>query len=198
MRVASELKAGMVIRLEGQIYRVLEVESRAGAAKLGGVVKTKLSNVRSGRIWEPHLRPQERVEGLQVERQLMEFLFRQESTCTFMNPNTYEQVEVSREILGAAEQFLEAGMEVPVEFFEGVPISAALPDIMEARVADTAPATRSQQDSAWKEARLDNGVVIRVPLFIAPGESVRVDLRTGQYVERAHPAARARRRDEVA
>jgi len=81
-------------------------------------------------------------------------------------------------------------MEVPVEFFEGVPISAVLPDIMEARVADTAPATRSQQDSALKEARLDNGLVIRVPLFIAPGESVRVDVRTGHYVERAHSERR--------
>ena len=187
MRVASELKAGMVVRMEGQIYRVLEVESRAGAAKLGGVVRAKLANVRSGRIWEPHLRPQERVEELQVERQLMEFLFRQGEICTMMNPNTYEQIEISREMLGPAEQFLEAGMQVPVEFFEGVPISAVLPDIMEARIAETAPATRSQQDSAWKEARLDNGLVIRVPLFIAPGESVRVDLRTAQYVERAHP-----------
>ncbi|MBZ5657054.1 MAG: elongation factor P [Acidobacteriia bacterium] len=186
MLVASELKAGMVIRMEGQIYRVLEVESRAGAAKLGGVVKAKLSNVRSGGMSEPHLRPLERVEELHVERQLMEFLFRQGSTYTFMNPNTYEQIEVSGEMLGPAGQFLQAGMEVPVEFFEGEPISAVLPDIMEARVLDTVPPTRSQQDSAWKEARLDNGLVIRVPLFIAPGESVRVDLRTGHYVERAH------------
>lgn len=190
MLVASELKAGMVIRMEGQIYRVLEVESRAGAAKLGGVVKVKLSNVRSGRMWEPHLRPLERVEELRVERQLMEFLFRQESTSTFMNPTTYEQIELSDEMLGPASQFLQAGMAVPVEFFEGEPISAILPDIMEARVLDTVPATRSQQDSAWKEARLDNGLVIRVPLFIAPGESVRVDLRTGHYVERAHAERR--------
>jgi elongation factor P len=190
MLVASELKAGMVIRVEGQIYRVLEVESRAGAAKLGGVVKAKLSNVRSGRMWEPHLRPLERIEELHVERQLMEFLFRQGSTCTFMSPNSYEQIEVSGEILGPGEQFLQPGMEVPVEFFEGEPISAILPDIMEARVLDTVPATRSQQDSAWKEARLDNGLVIRVPLFIAPGESVRVDLRTGHYVERAHAERR--------
>ena len=190
MLVASELKAGMVIRMEGQIYRVLEVESRAGAAKLGGVVKAKLSNVRSGRMWEPHLRPLERVEELHVERQLMEFLFREGDTCTFMNPNTYEQIEVSGEILGPADQFLQPGMQVPVEFFEGVPINAVLPDIMEARVADTAPATRSQQDSALKEARLDNGLVIRVPLFIAPGESVRVDVRTGHYVERAHSERR--------
>lgn len=187
MRLASELKNGMVIRLESQIYRVLEADSRAGTAKLGGVVKTKLSNVRSGRIWEPHLRPQERVEELQVERQLMEFLFRQGSTYIFMNPDTYEQIEISAEILGSAGQFLQPGMEVPVEFFEGLPLSAVLPDIMEARISDTAPAARSQQDSAWKEARLENGLMIRVPLFIAPGESVRVDLRSGEYVERVHP-----------
>jgi elongation factor P len=186
MLTASELKAGMVIRIEGQIYRVLEVESKAGTAKLGGVVKAKLSNVASGRMWEPHLRPQERVEDLPVERQLMEFLFRDGDTCTFMNPHTYEQVEIAREILGPAEQFLQAGMAVPVEFFEGTAISAVLPDIMEARIADTAPPTRSQQDSAWKEATLDNGVVIKVPLFIGPGDSVRVDLRTGRYLERAH------------
>jgi len=183
---ATELKAGMVIRIEGQIYRVLEVESKAGAAKLGGVVKAKLSNVRSGRMSEPHLRPQERVEELQVERQLLEFLFRQGDSCTFMNPNTYEQIEVPREILGPAEQFLQPGMEVPMEFFEGAPIHAVVPDFMEARVADTAPPARSQQDSAWKEATLDNGLVIHVPLFIAPGETVRVDLRTLRYMERAH------------
>jgi elongation factor P len=176
----------MVIRLEGQIYRVLEVESKAGAAKLGGVVKLKLTNVRSGRLSEPHLRPLERVEELQVERQPLEFLFRQGDTCTFMNPNTYEQIEVAREILGPAEQFLQPGMAVPMEFFEGTPIHAVLPDFMEARIADTAPPARSQQDSAWKEATLDNGLVIHVPLFIAPGETVRVDLRTLRYMERAH------------
>ena len=186
MLEASELKAGMVIRLEGQIYRVLEVESKAGAAKLGGVVKLKLTNVRSGRLSEPHLRPQERVEELQVERQQLEFLFSQGSACTFMNPNTYEQIEVPRELLGPAEQFLQPGMIVPMEFFEGVPIHAVLPDFMEARIADTAPPARSQQDSAWKEATLDNGLVIHVPLFIAPGETVRVDLRTLRYMERVH------------
>jgi len=186
MLEASELKAGMVIRLEGQIYRILEVESKAGAAKLGGVVKLKLSNVQSGRLSEPHLRPQERVEELQVERQQLEFLFSQGGACTFMNPNTYEQIEVPRQLLGPAEQFLQPGMPVPMEFFEGTPIHAVLPDFMEARVADTAPPARSQQDSAWKEATLDNGLVIHVPLFIAPGETVRVDLRTLRYMERAH------------
>jgi elongation factor P len=74
-----------------------------------------------------------------------------------------------------------------VEFFEGRALSVVFPDIVEARVATTAPPAHSQQDSAWKDATLDNGLRIRVPLFIAPGEIVRVDVRDGHYVERAHP-----------
>jgi elongation factor P len=87
-------------------------------------------------------------------------------------------------MLGPADQFLESGMTVPVEFFEGKPISVLTPDIVETRVATTAPATHAPQDSAWKEATLENGVEIRVPLFIGPGETVRVDVRSGRYVDR--------------
>jgi len=186
MITASELQHGMVVRVEGQVYRVVEVEAKAAAAKLGGVVKAELSNVKTRRLWEARFRPQERLEDLPIDRRNMEFLFREGDTCTFMDPNTFEQVEVPREILGRAADFLQSGSTVPVEFFEGRPISAVLPDIMEARVVDTAPPSHSQQDSAWKEATLENGVSIRVPLFIAQDERVRVDVRTGRYVERVH------------
>jgi len=185
MVIASELREGMIIRIEGQIYKVLEVESKAGAAKMGGVVKTKLINVKSGRMWEPHFRPQERLEDLELERRTMEFLYAGGDTCTFMRPDTFEQIEVPAAVLGLAEKFLQPGMELPVEFFEGEAISIVFPDVTEARVATTAPPSHSQQDSAWKEATLENGLAIRVPLFIAPGETVRVDVRTGRYVERA-------------
>ena len=183
---ASELQQGMVVRVEGQVYRVLEVEAKAAAAKLGGVVKAELSNVITGRLWEARFRPQERLEDLPVERRNMEFLFREGDTCTLMDPSTFEQVEVPGEMLGRALDFLQSGAVVPLEFFEGKPISAVLPDIVEARVVDTAPPSHSQQDSAWKEATLENGVSIRVPLFIAPDERVRVDLKTGRYIERVH------------
>jgi len=181
---ASELRAGMVIRVEADVYKVLEVDAKAGAAKLGGVLKTKLSNVNTGRLWEPHFRPQERFEELGLERRSMEFLFSDDESCTFMNPETFEQVEVPRAILGSGEQFLQSGTQVPVELFEGRPISVILPDVVEAKIADTAPAAHAQQDSTWKEATLDNGIVIRVPLFIGPGETIRVDVRTLRYVER--------------
>jgi len=185
MVIASELKEGMVIRIEGQIYEVLEAESKAGTAKLSGVVKTKLRNVTSGRMWEPHFRPDARLEDLELEQQTLEFLFSDADSCTFMNPESFEQIEVPRAILGMAEQFLQPGMQLPLQLFEGRPITAVFPDVMEARVASTAPPAHSQQDSTWKEATLDNGLHIRVPLFIAPGEIVRVEVKTGRYVERA-------------
>lgn len=185
MIIASDLRAGTVLRIEGEIYKVLEVEAKAGAAKMGGVVKTKLSNVRSGRLWEPHFRPQERLEDLELERHMMEFIFAEGESCTFMNPETYEQIEIPSTVLGLGQKFLQSGMELPVEFFQGEPISVVFPEIAEARILSTAPASHSQQDSAWKEAVLENGMSIRVPLFIAAGELVRVEVKTGRYIERA-------------
>lgn len=184
MVMASELRTGMVIQVEGDVYKVLEVDAKAGAAKLGGVVKTKLSNVNTGRLWEPHFRPQERFEELGLERRSMEFLFSDDESCIFMNPETFEQVEIPRAILGSGEQFLQSGTQVPVELFEGRPISVILPEVVETKIADTSPAAHAQQDTTWKEATLDNGVVIRVPLFIGPGETIRIDVRTLRYVER--------------
>ena len=183
---AAELAQGMVVRVEEQIYRVLEVEAKAAAAKLGGVVKAELRNVYTGRLWEARFRPQERLEDLEISRRNMEFLFRDGENCTFMDASTFEQVEVPSAMVGNAADFLESGAAVPVEFFEGKPISAVLPDIVEARVVRTASPSHSPQDSAWKEATLENGLSIRVPLFIAQDERVRVDLRDGRYIERVH------------
>jgi elongation factor P len=103
MVIGSELRQGMVIRVEGQIYRVLEVESKAGAAKMGGVIKTKLINARSGRMWEPHFRPQEKLEELQLERRMMDFLYADSEKCTFMRPDTFEQIEIPGSVLSNAK-----------------------------------------------------------------------------------------------
>lgn len=184
MLTAVELKEGMAIRIDGQIYRVLGVESKAGAAKLGGVVKTKLSNVGSGHIWEPHFRPQERIEEVELERRNMEFVFASGDTCTFMNPDTFEQIEVAKAVLGSADIFLQPGMQVPVEFFEGEPLAVILPETVEIRVAETAPPAHAQQETAWKQAKLENGLTVQVPMFVGPGEIVRVEVRTGRYLER--------------
>lgn len=185
MVIASQLRTGMAIRIQGQIYKVLESEAKAGGGQAGGVVKTKLQNVTSGRMWEPHFRPDERLEELELERENMEFLYRDGDNLVFMNPESFEQVEVSRTALGDAEKFLQEGMRLPVEFFEGRPVSLDFPPVVDAQVIETADPMHSGQDSTWKEAKLDNGVRIQVPLFIGRGEIVRIDTRTGRYLERA-------------
>jgi elongation factor P len=184
MVTASELREGMALRIDGQVYRVVEVESRAGAAKMGGTVRARLSNVRSGRLWDQHFRPLERLEDVELEKRKVEFLYSDGINCVFQRLDSFEQVEFPSESLGLAEQLLQPGTEVPAEFFEGEPISVVLPDTVEARVKSTAPPARSQQESGRKEATLENGLTVQVPLFVAPGEIVSVDLRSGRYVER--------------
>jgi elongation factor P len=185
MILASDLHAGMAIRIDRQIFKVIDVVSKAGAAKMGGVVKTKLINVKSGRMWEPHFRPQEKLEDLELDRRTMEFLFSDGESCTFMRSDTFEQIEVPAATVGNGRVFLQSGMHVSIEFFEGEPISVVFAEIVDARIVKTALPSHSQQDSAWKAAVLENGLSIRVPLFIAAGELVRVDVKTGRYVERA-------------
>lgn len=190
MLTAVELKPGMAIRVEGQIYRVLEAESKAGTAKLGGVVKTKLSSVGSGHIWEPHFRPQERLEEVELERRNLEFVFASGDTCTFMSPDTFEQIEVAKAVLGSAEKFLQPGMQLPVEFFGGEPLSVVFPEAVEIRVTETAPPAHAQQETTWKQAKLENGVTVQVPMFVGVGEFVRVEVRTGRYLERVRAERR--------
>jgi elongation factor P len=184
MVFASDLQSGMALEIEGQIYKVLEVEARAGAAKLGGVVKTKLINVRSGRMWEPHFRLQERLQDLELERRPMQFLYAESDLCTFMDPDSFEQIAVPSAILGNFQSYLQPGTMLPIEFSKGEPISATIPDVVEIKVTRTATPIHAQQDSAWKQAVLENGASVRVPLFIAEGETIRVEVQTGRYVER--------------
>lgn len=184
MVTAGELRAGMAVRIDKQVYRVIEVESRAGAAKMSGNVRARLSNVRSGRLWDQHFRPAERLEDLELERRNVAFLFSDGTACTLQRTDTFDEVELPAAALGLAEKFLEPGTEFPGEFFEGELINLVLPETVEARVATTAPPLHAQQDSSRKEATLENGMNIQVPLFVGPGEMVSVDLRTGRYVER--------------
>ena len=181
---ASELRAGMALRLDRHVYRVLEVESKAGSAKMLGTVRVRLSNVRSGRLWDQHFRPLERLENVELEKRKIEFLYGDGTSCVFQRLDNFEQVEFPTESLGLAEKLLPSGTEVQGEFFEGDPISIVLPDSVEARVKTTTHPSRGQQDTSRKEATLENGMKIHVPLFIGPGEAVRIELKTGRYVER--------------
>lgn len=113
--IASELKPGMMISIEGQVYEVLDVESKADAAKMGGVVKATLRGLYTSCLLENHFRPQERLQQLELRRHNMEFLYSSEDTSTLMDPVTFEQVEITSEMIGPAEPFLQPGMKLPVD-----------------------------------------------------------------------------------
>ena len=190
MVIASQIRPGMVLKIGKDIYKVFESTYHLGQGKMPGSVHARAHHVISGTLKEFRFRPEERVEETQLQRQDMEFLYADADSVTFMNPETYEQVSIPREAIGAATPFLQAEMKVPVELYEGQPVSIALPPIVEARIATTAQPVHQQQDNTFKQATLENGLDIMVPQFIKTGETVRVDWATGKYVDRVRADAK--------
>ena len=182
---ASHLRAGMAVRYEGVAYKILAAEHHPGQGKMGGSTRARLRNLATGTLWEHSFRTDLKLEDLPVEKQSMDFLYADAEACHFMNPETYEQAAVPLSLLGEHSRLLTPEMRLPVEFVEGRPVSVLLPDILEARVADTSPPVHAQQDSTWKAARLENGAEVMVPQFVKSGDVIRLDVRSLKYVDRA-------------
>ena len=139
MIAASQLRAGLAIRYEQQPYKVLAADYHPGQGKMGGVNHVRLRNLQTGTQWEQSFRADLKLEELPVERQTLDFLYENGGQCCFMNPDTYEQVDLPVTVVGPQAKFLEAGMSLPVEFVEGRAVSVVFPDILEVSIADTAP-----------------------------------------------------------
>ncbi len=190
MVLASQLRSGMAIRFEAQNCKVMACEYHPGQGKMGGVAHVRLRNLSTGAFREQSLRADLKLETLEVGKQSMAFLYTDGDQCYFMDPQTYEQVGIANSAIGAQAEFLQASMELPVEFVEGRPVSVVFPDIIEMRIAETAPAVHQQQDNTWKAARLENGVDMMVPQFIKAGDLIRIDVENLRYVDRAKGGAR--------
>ena len=184
MVTASQLRPGTVLKIGTEIYKLFESTYHLGQGKMPGSVHARGRNVVNGALKEFRFRPEERLEDTQLQRQDMEFLYSDTDSVTFMNPDTFEQVTIPQEAIGAATRFLRPEMKVPVEFYQGQPVSIVFPPIVEAQITVTAQPVHQQQDNTYKSAALDNGLEIMVPHFIKPGEIVRVDVATGKYVDR--------------
>jgi elongation factor P len=184
MILASQIRAGMAIRFEHQDYKVIAADYHPGQGKMGGVTHARLKNLGTGTQWEHSFRSELKLETLPLERQPLEFLYADGDAYYFMNPETYEQTEVPRGLIGEQAAFLDPGFRLSVEFLDGRPVSVVFPDIIEVRIADTAPAQHAQQDSAWKPARLDNGIQVMVPQFVKSGDMIRLDMLAMKYMDR--------------
>lgn len=190
MVLASQLRAGMAVRHEGQVYKVLIADYHPGQGKMGGATHARLKNVATGTLWEHSFRSELKLEDVPVEKQSMDFLYADGGDCYFMNPETFEQIAIPEKVIGPQAQFLRPEMSLPVEFVEDQPVSVVFPEMIEVRIADTAPPVHQQQDSTLKAAKLENGVQIMVPQFIKTGDTIRLDLVNLKYVDRAKTMAK--------
>jgi elongation factor P len=181
---ASQIRPGTILKIGEDLFKVIESTFHVGQGKMPGSVHTKLRHVLKGTFKELRFRPEERLEDTQLEKQEMEFLYSDADTATLMNPKTYDQVSIPLEAVGAATPFLQPEMRVPVEFYEGQPVSIVFPEVVEVRIQTTAQPVHQQQDNTYKYATLENGMEIMVPHFIKPGETVRVEVATRKYVDR--------------
>lgn len=184
MIIASDLKAGMTIKLDNALYKIVFAEFKAGTAKLGSQVNTKLKNVNTHTFTERRFHPEERLEDVMLETQSMEFIYQDGNDLCFMHPETFEQIMIDRKMVGDFGKFLSAGMRIRVEFNEGVPIDAMVPKTVDMKVASTGEGMKGEVDAAYKPAVLENGIEIMVPQFIKPGDSIKVDIETKKYMER--------------
>jgi elongation factor P len=185
MVLASQMRAGMAIAFEGQRYRVVAAEYHPGQGKMGGVTHARLQNIDTGTFREQSSRAELRFQDLPVERHTMEFLYSDGGRSCFMNPENFEQTEIAESMIGARAPFLEAGMRLGVEFVDGQPVHVLFPDVLELKIADTAPPAHQQVDSNFKPAKLANGLEVMVPQFIKTGDTIRLDVENMRYMDRA-------------
>lgn len=185
MLVATQLRAGMIIVLEGTLYRIMGVNHLTPGNKRG-IIQTQLRNLASGNQEDKRFGTDERVERAYLEQIEMEFLYAEGDHFHFMNTESYDQVVLNREALGNIPQFLLANAKVTVEYHEGRAIGVSLPQIVVLAVVDAEPTVKNATvTSQYKQATLSTGYTIKVPNFIQAGEQIRVDTTTGEYVERA-------------
>ncbi len=190
MVIASQLRPGVVLRIGEDLLKVEESTYHVGQGKMPGSVHAKLISVHKGTFKELRFRPEERLEDVQLEKRAMQFLFSDADSATFMDPDSFEQFSVPLQAIGAAEKFLKPEMTIPVELCQGQPVSIVFPQNVELKIAATAEPVHQQQDNTYKSATLENGMEVMVPHFLRTGETVRIEVATGKYVDRVRTGAK--------
>lgn len=184
MAKASEVKSGNILRFSGELVTVEEFLHRT-PGNLRAFYQARMRNVKTGKLVEYRFRTDEEVEIARVETNNYQYLYEDGDFFVVMDNNTFEQFNVPKSLFGEAARFLKEGMNVIVAFESDEPIMAQAPTSVELEIAYTEPAVKGDTSTnAQKMATVETGVEIRVPLFINQGDKVKVDTRTGDYIER--------------
>ena len=185
MATTNDLKNGITLNLDGQLWTVVEFQ-HVKPGKGGAFVRTKLKNVMSGKVVDRTFNAGVKVEVASVDKREMQYLYREGEDFVFMDTETYEQPHVPAATVGGAADYLLEEQMVTVAFNEGSPLYVDLPAAVELTISQTDPGVQGDRSTGGtKPATLETGAQIQVPLFISTGEKVKVDTRTGEYLGRA-------------
>ena len=181
----NDLKNGMALNLPEGLMTVVEFQ-HVKPGKGGAFVRTKLKNFRSGAVIERTFRADEKVPLAVIDKREMQYLYREGPALVFMDSETYDQLHVDTSDLGDAVNYLKEGDSAVLPIYNDQVVGVDLPAAVELTVAQTEPGVQGDRVSgARKPATLETGLVVQVPLFIEPGENIKVDTRTGEYLARA-------------
>jgi elongation factor P len=182
----SQFRNGLKIELGGEPFAITYFQ-HVKPGKGGAFVRTKLKNLRTGRVLDRTFRSGEKLEEADVDETRMEYLYRDGDHLVFMDTKSYEQIPIPSERVGDPRKYLKENLEVKILFWRSEVLNVELPPFVVARVTQCDPGLKGDTaNAATKPATLETGAVVQVPLFIKEGESVRVDTRSGAYVERVN------------
>jgi elongation factor P len=185
MLSATQLRPGMVIKFNNELYSVFSMTHRT-PGNLRGFVQAKMRSLRTGSMTEHRFSSEDKVEKAQLDQHDMEYMYDDGEYFYFMNIENYEQMHLTKELLGDATNYLIPQLKVTVEFYEGKPISVELPATVDMTVVETEPGLKGATVSnVTKPAKMETGLVVQVPPFITEGEKIRVNTSEGTYQERA-------------
>ncbi len=180
----NDLRNGTVFKDDNQLWQVVNYEH----VKMGrgsGTIKVKVKNLKSGSTTEKSFITGARVDEANVVKEKAQFLYQDGESFNFMNPTSFEQFSIDREVIGDQSKYLKEGLDVVLIVNDGEAIGLELPNSIIYEITETGPEEKGNTVSnVYKEATIDNGLIIKVPMFMKVGEKVKVDTRTGQYVER--------------
>ena len=185
MASISDIRNGLHFQLEGELYTVLSFQ-HVNLGRTGGTfVRAKLKNLRTGMVQEKSLKQGVKFEIVRLERRSMQYLYRDVNHFVLMDQRSYEQILLPVKIFGDSSRFLKEAMEVSVLFAGEEAVGVELPTFGEFKVMETDPGVKGDTASGGtKPAKLETGAIVTVPLFIQEGETIRIDTRTGEYIER--------------
>lgn len=184
MVVAGDFRKGVTFEMEGKVYVIIEFQ-HVKPGKGAAFVRAKIRNVMTGQVLEQTFNPSSKYESAQIITKKMQYLYNADGLYTFMDTDTYDQIELNYGVVEEAMKFLKEEMMVTIQFYNGNAFSVEAPNFVELIITETEPGVQGDTSKAsYKPAKLETGAEIQVPLFVNQGEKIRVDTRNGSYMER--------------